>query len=172
MVGAADLSGSVRAIVWIAQDSWEATVAAAARWLPPDVEVTLLHVAEEEGEEVVRAAQRGLLGRPHPHAAEERGSVRALSDQAASELLAAAGAALGRPAALQRRRGRLEREVVAACAGMDLLVLARDGERSHLGPRSLGHAARFVVDHAPCAVLLVWSDEAPALERGPRRRGG
>jgi len=26
------------------------------------------------------------------------------------------------------------------------------------GPRSLGHATRFVVDHAPCAVLLVWPE--------------
>jgi len=39
---------------------------------------------------------------------------------------------------------------------MDLLVLARDGDRSRAGPASLGPGARFVVDHAPCQVLLVW----------------
>jgi hypothetical protein len=40
---------------------------------------------------------------------------------------------------------------------MDLLVLARDGDRSRPGPHSLGPAARFAVDHAPCRVLLVWA---------------
>jgi hypothetical protein len=42
-------------------------------------------------------------------------------------------------------------------------VLARDGDRSRLGPHSLGPAARFVVDHAPCRVLLVWPDEPPEV---------
>ncbi|HEX8929491.1 MAG TPA: universal stress protein, partial [Actinomycetota bacterium] len=36
-------------------------------------------------------------------------------------------------------------------------------DRSRLGPRSLGPATRFVVDHAPCQVLLLWPDEVPAL---------
>ena len=61
-------------------------------------------------------------------------------------------------------RGRVEREVVRAVAqGVDLLVVARDGDRSRLGPHSLGPATRFVVDHAPCAVLLVWPDEPPGV---------
>ena len=46
----------------------------------------------------------------------------------------------------------------------DLLVLARDG-REQLGPPSLGKRTRFVVDHAACAVLLVWGGPAPAPER-------
>jgi hypothetical protein len=45
--------------------------------------------------------------------------------------------------------------------------VARDGDRSRLGPHSLGHATRFVVDHAPCSVLLVWPDEPPGLESIP-----
>jgi hypothetical protein len=42
-------------------------------------------------------------------------------------------------------------EVAEAAEGAtaDLLVLARDGDRSRLGPHSLGPATRFVVDHAP-----------------------
>ena len=47
------------------------------------------------------------------------------------------------------RPGRVEREVVAAAAGARLLVVARSGDLSALGPRSLGPHARFVVDHAP-----------------------
>jgi len=50
---------------------------------------------------------------------------------------------------------------------MDILVLARDGDHTRLGPRSLGPAARFVVDHAPCRVLLIWPDVAPAVTAIP-----
>jgi hypothetical protein len=57
----------------------------------------------------------------------------------------------------------VEREVVAAAEGADLLVLARDGERGRPGPKSLGPATRFVVDHAPCPVLLVWPEPAPGV---------
>ena len=57
--------------------------------------------------------------------------------------------------------------MVAAAEGMDVLVLARDGDRGRLGPRSLGPAARFVVDHAPCRVLLVWPDVAPPVSMIP-----
>jgi hypothetical protein len=46
-------------------------------------------------------------------------------------------------------------------------VVARDGDRSRLGPASLGPATRFVVDHAPCPVLLVWPDETPAVDSIP-----
>ena len=50
--------------------------------------------------------------------------------------------------------------MVAAIGDASLLVVARDGDRSRVGPHSLGRATRFVVDHAPCAVLLIWPDEA------------
>jgi len=50
---------------------------------------------------------------------------------------------------------------------MDILVLARDGDRERLGPRSLGPDARFVVDHAPCRVLLIWPDITPELTTIP-----
>lgn len=43
----------------------------------------------------------------------------------------------------------------------DLLIVARDGDRSRPGPKSLGPATRFVVDHAPCPVVLVWPGEPP-----------
>jgi nucleotide-binding universal stress UspA family protein len=80
------------------------------------------------------------------------------------EELAAARDRLGRAAQLDVRTGRVEREVLGACADADLLVLARDG-REQLGPPSLGKRTRFVVDHAACAVLLVWGGPAPAPDR-------
>jgi nucleotide-binding universal stress UspA family protein len=78
-------------------------------------------------------------------------------------LLAAAG-----PCTRIERRGRVEREVVTAAAGADLLILARDGDRSRLGPKSFGPADRFVVDHAPCPVLLVWPADPPGTGTIPR----
>lgn len=56
---------------------------------------------------------------------------------------------------------------MAAAEGARLLVVARGGDRSRLGPRSLGAETRFVVDHAPCPVLLVWPDDVPALASIP-----
>jgi nucleotide-binding universal stress UspA family protein len=158
----------MRALVWIVEDTWEATVAEAAAFLPADAEVTLLHVAPEDVEDLAEGTRHGLLGRrrhpppPGPHA-----PLREISDEAAEQLLAEARERFGRDARAERRRGRVEREVVAAAEGMDVLVLARDGDRTRLGPHSLGPPARFVVDHAPCRVLLVWADAPPAVETIP-----
>jgi nucleotide-binding universal stress UspA family protein len=160
----------MRALVWIIEDTWDRTVDEAAAFLPDDAEITLLHVASTEPETAARVARRGLLGRPAPAPAPaQREPLQAISEQAAQELLADAEQRLGRPARLQARRGRIEHEVVAAAEEMDMLVLARDGNRERLGPRSLGRAARFVVDHAPCSVLLIWPDVTPALTTIPLR---
>ena len=156
----------MRALVWIIEDTWQATIDEATQFLPGDAEITLLHVASTEPETVTRAARRGLLGRhpPPPRATQE---LQAISGQAANELLTDAQARLGRPVTLEARRGRVEREVVAAADGIDILLLARDGDRDRLGPRSLGPATRFVIDHAPCRVLLIWPDSAPELTSIP-----
>ena len=156
----------MRALVWIVEDSWEATVAAATAHLPAGAEITLLHVADAQAEGVVQAARRSLLGRPHRGAADGE-PLPAISAAAAGELLAEALSRLGVAADLQARRWRVEHEVVAAAEGMDLLILARDGEGDRLGPRSLGPGVRFVVDHAPCDVLLIWPHDAPALATIP-----
>jgi nucleotide-binding universal stress UspA family protein len=156
----------MRALVWIVEDTWEATVDEAAAYLPADADVTLLHVAPIDVETLAAGARQGLLGRPRhrpPHGPPPPAPLRAISDEAAAELLAEAAARFGRDARTDSRRGRVEREVVAAAEGADLLVLARDGDHSRLGPHSLGPPARFVVDHAPCRVLLVWPDEPPAV---------
>jgi len=155
----------MRALVWIVEDTWEATVAEAAALVPPDAEITLLHVAPADVEELAGGGRRGLLGR-HPPPPPEHG-IRAISDEAAQALLDDARERIGRPAETVARRGRVEREVVAAAQDADLLVLARDGDRKRLGPKSLGPPARFVVDHAPCRVLLVWADEPPGVETIP-----
>jgi nucleotide-binding universal stress UspA family protein len=154
----------MRALVWIIEDTWQATIDDANALLPSDAEITLLHVASTEPETLARAARRGLLGRHPPPPPEP---LREIAEQAATELLAAAQTRLGRPATPQARRGRVEREVVTAADGMDILVLARDGDRERLGPRSLGPTTRFVIDHAPSRVLLIWPDTAPELTTIP-----
>lgn len=59
-----------------------------------------------------------------------------------------------------KRNGRPEREIVACAAewSADLVVICPRSPQSGapaIGPKSVGHVARFVVDHAPCPVLLV-----------------
>jgi nucleotide-binding universal stress UspA family protein len=165
----------MRALVWIVEDTWEATVDEAAAFLPADAETTLLHVAPADVETLAAGARQGLLGRRrHPGPPGPPAALRAISEEAAAALLAEARTRFGRDASTRSLRGRVEREVVAAAEGVDLLVLARDGDHSRLGPHSLGPQARFVVDHAPCRVLLVWPDAPPPVATipppPPRRR--
>jgi nucleotide-binding universal stress UspA family protein len=59
-----------------------------------------------------------------------------------------------------KRAGNPEREIVRLAEewSADLVVLCSRSTQSDgptIGPKSVGHTARFVVDHAPCPVLLV-----------------
>jgi nucleotide-binding universal stress UspA family protein len=165
----------MKIIAWVAEGTWQACVDAAREFAgdhPADGhQVVLLHVIDIDAIEAVAGARAGLLGRAIPPGGS---AVADALGAAQTALLDAAQARLDRPAERLGRRGHVEREVVAACADAGLLVLARDGDHTRLGPRSLGHATRFVVDHAPCRVLLVWPDEPPDLAtlppppRGPR----
>ncbi|MBV9940941.1 MAG: universal stress protein [Solirubrobacterales bacterium] len=150
--------------MWIAEGTWEACVDQAATLLPHDAEIELLHVAPVDVEEVAARSAARLLGRHPPPPPEP--PLRAIAEEEAQALLAEARARLGHPAEMRSLRGRVEREVVAACAAADLLILARDGEQ-RLGPKSLGKHARFVVDHARCEVLLVWPEPPPGIETIP-----
>jgi nucleotide-binding universal stress UspA family protein len=151
----------MRALVWIAEDTWEGCVEQARALLPADADVTLLHVAPSDVEEIAAGGPARLLGRRPPPPPGP--PLRAIAAGEAEALLAQARARLGRDVQLDSRRGRVEREVLDACAGADMLLLARDG-RPRLGPDSLGPRTRFVLDHAPCQVLLVWSDAPPGLD--------
>jgi nucleotide-binding universal stress UspA family protein len=159
----------MRALLWITENTWESCVDRAREFLPDDAELALLHVSPTDVEELVTAGPARLLGRhPRPHPGPP---LVAIAAEEAEALLKAARARLARPAELLARRGRIESTVVTACAGVDLLVLARDGEL-RLGPPSLGPRTRFVLDHAPCQVLLVWTSQPPGPEtiRPPRHR--
>jgi nucleotide-binding universal stress UspA family protein len=156
----------MRVLIWIVEGTWEGSVDAARTVLPAEAEVLLLHVTAGEVAEAAEGAAAGLLGRGRRRR-DPAARIQAAGQLAAAELLDAAADRLGRPAGRLARQGRAERLVVEAAEGADLLVLARDGDRSRLGPHSLGPATRFVVDHAPCALLLAWPARAPDLASIP-----
>jgi hypothetical protein len=149
----------MRALVWITEAGWEAAVDAAAL-LGPAADVTLLHVTSDELAPALHGPEAGLLGRHRRPPPPGPTQVERAIEGEADELLAAAARRLGRPAERERRTGRVEHTVVAAAAGFDVLVLARDGE-PRPGPKSLAQPNRFVLDHAACRVLLAEPDRLP-----------
>lgn len=154
--------------IWVSEGTWRSAVDAALSLAPPGSRFTLLHVTSEEGPDAARGAYAGLLGRGG------RDPAARLAEEAAASgtrLLQAAAARLrqgiGQDCERLGLQGRAEREVVAASAQADLLIVARDGDQARLGPKSLGRATRFVVDHAACPVLLVWPGTAPGIASIP-----
>jgi nucleotide-binding universal stress UspA family protein len=148
-------------VIWVREGTWRATVDAALSLAPvvgSPARFTLLHVTSPAAADAAHGAYRGLLGRGG-HDPGER--LEALASASAADLIEAAARRLGRECERREIRDDTERAVVAASAHADLLIVARDGERSRLGPKSLGRATRFVVDHAACPVLLVWPEAAP-----------
>lgn len=152
----------MKVLAWLMEGTWPAVVDAAA----PFNDVTFLHVVDPGAAGSAHGAFAGLLGRGarHPDPGAE---IEAALAEAESRLLAAASARRGRPAETRTRRGRPEREVTTACREFDLLVVARDGDLDRVGPRSLAPPTRFVVDHAPCSVLLVWPTSPAETEPPP-----
>jgi nucleotide-binding universal stress UspA family protein len=150
----------MRVLVWIVEGTWKAAVVASKQFAPADAQITLLHVVPVEPQAVAREARQALLGRGHVQSTEA--AFQSIAANVASGLLADARALLGRDAALNAQRGCVRDVVVAAAQKADLLVVARDCDHAGEGPNSLGPTARYVLDHAPCPVLLVWSDQADA----------
>ena len=157
----------MRVLVWVAEGTWPGCIDAARELVPETADVTLLHVTGEDVPEAARGAFAGLLGRGHPRDVDPGSRLSTAAAEAAGELLRSAARRLGRPVRELERSGRAVREVVHAATEADLLVCARDGDHRRLGPHSLGPATRFVIDHAPCPVLLVWPDSAPGIESMP-----
>lgn len=123
----------------------------------------LLHCIDAGPQDEVRLVQGAILGRRHRGEGHDA-QLGAAEEHHAVAVLAEAAAAT-RTAGYQRDQqtwvlhGRPGHEIVRALAAVDADVVvlyprppARQGPP---GPHSLGHAARFIVDHAPCAVLLV-----------------
>jgi hypothetical protein len=140
-------------MVWINPGAaWESAVDAAARL--GDDEVILLLVTEIQGGERPGDDALAELLRPLGHEPDS-------AEDHAAALFDEAEARMGRPVRRLWERGVAAHEVVAAAKATDLLVCVRDGAPGGRGPESLGPAVRFVVDHAPCEILLVWPGGEP-----------
>lgn len=149
----------MRIVVWVCEGTWPACIDAAAELAGvSDAQIVLIHVRDDSPP---RPGRPSLLGAARVTRAEREN--RQLTREAAERMLVRAEARLGRPAQLRLQDGAPERIVTAAAADADYLVVGRDGDRSRLGPQSLGRHTRFVIDHAPCRVLLVWPELAPDL---------
>ena len=130
-----------------------------------DLEITLIHVAEAAPRELA-AFEPGLRRGPWPLPRRETIEQRLASadDEGTAALLALwheRFAAALPDARIEHlvARGRPEQEIVAATGRLhpNAIVLCarpRSGP-TEPGPRSLGHVARFVVDHSPVPVLVV-----------------
>lgn len=157
-----------KVLAWISEGTWPAVIDAARSLASSSdgAEFTLLHTEAGELPEAAHGAVLGLFGRGHPD--HDPGELIAeAAEEAAASLLDRAAARLDRPCSTIQEHGHPERIVVSAAADHDLLILARDGDLAHLGPKSLGKDGRFVIDHAPCQVLLVWPVPPPDVATIP-----
>lgn len=149
-----------RVMGWIAPATWPAVVATLAN--RPDADDLVLVAAADADESLPTP---GLMGRGRRTAG--RSASENLTREAAEQLVRHAADALGRPCRQVVVQGRTERVISEQAQQAQLLILARDGDLSRLGPSSLGHATRFVIDHAPCKVEVVWPEQAPSISTIP-----
>jgi nucleotide-binding universal stress UspA family protein len=120
--------------------------------------VGVLYVTDTGPQEEMERHRERFLRPPHPPLP-RREQMRQAEEASAQEILEEGSRSLG-GAEMLRRTGRPEREIVHAAAQWqaDVLVICSrspQGGGPPIGPKSVGHVARFVLDHAPCPVLLV-----------------
>lgn len=129
-------------------------VASQARW-------KAVHVIDARGRLDLGALRLGIAG-AGPLPAHTVAAIEEAGREHANVVLAAAEAAFVERGLLCEtgvvRVGEPGREICVTAIewSADLVVLrASRYSRPEPGPRSVGHIARFVVDHAPCPVLLI-----------------
>ena len=140
------MARDLKVLAWITEGGGEACVDAAAAL--DASELTLLYVTSVD--------LPGPRGRRHE---EVVARMQGLAEEAAHALLEDAEERLGRQARRVVADGEPETVVFDAASACDVLVVVRDGR--HLGPHSIGHSQRWVIDHAPCTVVLAWPASAP-----------
>ena len=116
----------------------------------------LLYVIDSGPREDLALHRERFLRGPHPPRHEQ---MRQAEVASAQDILDEGLRYLTGAERLQRT-GRPEREIVQCAAewNADLIVICPRSPllgEPVLGPKSVGHVARFVLDHAPCPVLLV-----------------
>jgi nucleotide-binding universal stress UspA family protein len=117
----------------------------------------ILYVIDTGPRHEMEHTRERFLRPPHPPPREHR--IREAEQGSSRDILEEGRQCFPNAEAL-RREGRPEREIVNTAAEWqaDLVMVcprAEYGAKPILGPKSVGHVARFVLDHAPCPVLLV-----------------
>lgn len=122
-------------------------------------ELVLVHVIDNGARGEVELARGRLLPRPlPPHRLRSIGEAeRAAAEAALEEAMASARArgAEARTVAAEGEPGRVLSRLAEELACDLVAVAARIDRREERGPHSVGHTARFVVDHSPRPVLLL-----------------
>ena len=120
--------------------------------------IGLLYVTDLGPHHEIERKREGLLYPRHPsgplHEKIQRAEVAAAQD------ILQEGLRYIPNAETLSREGRPEREIIQCASewNADLIVICNRSPAfggPTLGPKSIGHVARFVLDHAPCPVLLV-----------------
>ena len=125
---------------------------------PNDRTIGLLYVTDSGPHDEIERKREGLLRPRHPSGPLKERIQRA--ETAATQDILQEGLRYLPVSEMLHREGRPEREIVQCISEWkaDLVVICPRSPRfggPPLGPRSVGHVARFVLDHAPCPVLLV-----------------
>jgi nucleotide-binding universal stress UspA family protein len=122
-------------------------------------EVLLVHVVDTGVRGELQLGRERVPRRPlPPHRARavgdaEREAARSLLDEAAAVARELGAEAYARPA--EGEPGRVLCALATEHGCTAIAVGARGVRSDRPGPHSVGHTARFVLDHAPCPVVLV-----------------
>jgi nucleotide-binding universal stress UspA family protein len=145
----------------------EEFIGRAAPHLPRDRRIVLLYVIDTRPAEEMGYIARRLHG--GPGMSNHQQDIMSSADNQTAEAVLSEGhascVALGFDAAQigrEIRKGRPEQEIIGIAGRLDLdigLVVIgsayKRGGHPSVGPASVGHVARFVVDHSPCDVLML-----------------
>jgi nucleotide-binding universal stress UspA family protein len=120
--------------------------------------IGLIYVIDSGPRDEIGRKREQLL-RPPGISSRHAGKMQAAEIATAQDILHE-GSVVFPDAELLQQEGRPEREIVNVAASWQAnIIVISAHSRYHagppIGPRSVGHTARFVLDHAPCSVLLV-----------------
>lgn len=145
----------MKVLAWVSPETWRSVIEEVNRRPETDV-VRVIAVVDVDHD-----LPPGLLDRVSGRGRAAR-ILKDLSEESAERALAKALSLIELSCESKLLKGPTARVVVEECEWADVLILARDGDRSRLGPRSIGRNSRFVIDHAPCSVTIIWPGSIPS----------
>ena len=152
----------MRVLCAVGQRGGPELVKRVAEILHSGTELLLLHVIDTGPRHDLKHLIGSLRHGPAAGPARER-ELSAAEESVGNDSLAetqAAAEAVGFVTRSSQVSGRPEEVILKIAADEDVSLIcmsAREGAEGHphIGPASVGHTARFVLDHAPCDVLLL-----------------